>query len=56
MEAIEFILNYTHYLDEIKQITAPELKPVADRLRQIDPPHLVRSEEWFPGESCTRGY
>lgn len=55
MEAIEFVIRYESYLDEIQQVIKPELKPVIDELRQIDPHDLVRPEAWFPNEDSARG-
>jgi hypothetical protein len=55
MEAIEFVIRYESYLDEIEQVTKPELKPVIDELKQIEPTDLVTPEAWFPDEDSARG-
>ena len=56
MKAIEFVNNYQQYLEEISQVIKPELQPVLDELRQIDPHDLVRPDSWFQSESEARGY
>jgi hypothetical protein len=33
MEAIEFVIKYESYLDEIQQVIKPELQPVLENLR-----------------------
>lgn len=56
MEAIEFVNNYHQYLDEISQVIKPELQPVLDELRQIDPHDLVSPDSWFQSESEAKGF
>lgn len=56
MEAIAFVKNYMDYLDEISQVIKPELQPVLDELRQIDPHDLVQPETWFHSESEAKGF
>jgi len=56
MEAIEFVLNYEKYLNEIEQVVKPEYAPVIERLKEIDPHDLVRPESWFHTETNARGY
>ena len=53
MEAIEFVVNYENYLNEIEQAVKPEYLPAIERLRDND---LVRPEAWFQTESAARGY
>jgi hypothetical protein len=55
MEAIVFIRNYLNYLDEIGEVVKPELQPILDELRQIDPHDLVRPDTFFIGESQAKG-
>ncbi len=55
MDSIHFVVNYSSYLDEIQQVVKPELIPVLDELRQIDPHDLVTPETWFPSELCAKG-
>lgn len=56
MEAIAFVRNYLNYIDEISEVIKPELLPILDELRQIDPHDLVRPNSWFQSESEARGY
>lgn len=56
MEAIAFVRNYLNYIDEISEVIKPELLPILDELRQIDPHDLVRPDTWFQSESEARGY
>ncbi|BBE17571.1 hypothetical protein AQPE_1727 [Aquipluma nitroreducens] len=56
MEAIVFVKNYMDYLDEISQVIKPELQPILDELKEIDPHDLVRPDSWFQSESEARGF
>ncbi len=56
MEAIVFVKNYLNYLDEIGEVIKPELQPIIDELRQIDPHDLVRPDSFFDSENSARGY
>ncbi len=56
MEAIEFVVNYEKYLNEIEQVVKPEYAPIIERLRAKDPHDLVRPESWFLGETNARGF
>lgn len=56
MDAIHFVENYTHYLDEIKLVIRPELFPIIEELKMIDAHDLVRPESWFPDENGARGF
>ena len=56
MEALEFINNYHKYLDEIGSVIKPELLPIIDELRLIDPHDLVQPETWFHTESEAKGF
>jgi hypothetical protein len=55
MDAIVFVKNYLNYLDEIGNVVKPELKPILDELRQIDPHDLVRPDSYFDSENSARG-
>lgn len=44
MESIELINRYESNLDEISEVIKPELLPIIDELRQIDPHDLVRPD------------
>jgi len=56
MEAIEFVVNYENYLNEIEQVIKPEYIPAIERLRDIDPHDLVSAEIWFMAESHAMGF
>ena len=56
MEAITFVRNYMDYLDEISSVIRPELLPIIDELRQIDPHDLVQPDSWFHSESQAKGF
>lgn len=56
MEAIVFVKNYMDYLDEISSVTKPELLPIIDELKEIDPHDLVQPETWFHSESEAKGF
>lgn len=56
MEAFEFVHNYHQYLEEIGQVIRPELQPVLEQLKEIDPHDLVQPETWFHSESEAKGF
>jgi hypothetical protein len=56
MEAIRFTQKYDQYLEEIRSVIKPELLPILDELKEIDPHDLVRPESWFQDEDSARGY
>lgn len=56
MEAIVFVKNYLDYLEEISSVTKPELLPIIDELKEIDPHDLVQPETWFHSESEAKGF
>jgi hypothetical protein len=56
MEAIEFINKYESYLDEIRTVIKPELLPIIDELKNIDPHDLVSPETYLTDGSHARGY
>ena len=56
MDAFEFVNNYTSYIEEISQVIRPELQPVLDELKEIDPHDLVSPETYFNTENSARGY
>jgi hypothetical protein len=56
MEAIEFINKYEAYLDEISSVIKPELLPIVDQLKNIDPHDLVTPESCLIDGSHARGY
>ena len=56
METIEFINNYTKYLDEIRDVIQPQLIPILVEMSEIDPHDLVKPESYFMAESHARGF
>jgi hypothetical protein len=56
MESIEFINRYESYLDEINVVVKPELHPIIDELRRLDPHDLVKPETYFDSENSARGF
>ena len=56
MEAIEFVINYTRYLEEIEQVIKPEFYPAIQQLKSLDPHDFARPETWFVNETAARGY
>jgi len=55
MDAFEFIINYPSYLNEIEKIVKPELIPMVEELREIDPHDLV-PPTWIVSELQARGF
>ena len=55
MESLEFINQYELYLDEISEVVRPELLPIIDELRKIDPHDLVRPDTFIESESHGKG-
>lgn len=56
MESIEFINKYESFLDEISEVVRPELIPIIDELKEIDPHDLVRPDTFFMSESQGKGF
>ena len=56
MEAIVFVKNYLIYIDEIGEVIKPELLPILDELRKINPHDLVRPDTYFDSENSARGF
>jgi len=56
MDAIEFVANYNLYLEEIKSVTKPEILPIIDELKSLDPHDLIRPDSWFHSENDAKGY
>ena len=56
MEAFEFISKYDSYHDEIKAVIKPELLPIIDQLKNMDPHDLVTPETYLIDGSHARGY
>ena len=56
MEAMEFVVNYENYLNEIEQVIKPEYHSVIEKLRAIDSHDLISPDTWFHTETDARGY
>jgi len=56
MDAIEFVIRYTEFVKEIRDVIRPDLFPLVDQLATIDPHDLVTPATWFPNESGALGY
>lgn len=56
MEAIVFVKNYMDYLEEISSVVKPELLPIIDELKEIDPHDLIRPDTFFDSENSACGY
>jgi len=56
MDALEFIIHYPDYLNEIEAIVKPELIPIVEELREIDPHDLVSPNSWIASELQARGF
>ena len=56
MEAIVFVKNYPNYIDEIGLVVKPELLPILEEIRDIDPHDLIRPDSFFDSENSARGF
>ena len=56
MEAIEFITKYETYVEEIGTVIKPELLPIIEQLKNIDPHDLIKPETYLIDGSHARGY
>ena len=56
MDALQFIIHYPDYLNEIEQIVKTELLPIVEELREIDPHDLVSPDTWIVSELQARGF
>jgi hypothetical protein len=55
MEAIEFVINYQNYLDEIRQVVKEEYYPVLDSMETNDPHDIIPCDHWFKNENHAKG-
>ena len=56
MDAIMFINRYHLFITEIESVIKPELLPILDELKEIDPHDLVRPDSCFLGAQDGRGF
>ena len=56
VEAIEFVMKYETYVEEIEAVVRPEFKPVIQKMLEIDPHDFIRPESYFEHESHAEGF
>lgn len=56
MDAIMFINRYHLFLNEIELVVKPELLPILESMKEIEPHDLVRPEGHFESENHARGF
>ena len=56
MDAITFINRYHLFLNEIEAVVKPELLPILEELKEVDPHDLIRPEGYFESENHARGF
>jgi hypothetical protein len=56
MDAIEFVTNYTKYVDEIRAVIKSNLLPVLEQLENKDPQDLLTPDSFFLNEDAARGF
>ena len=56
MDEIEFVNKYKSYMDEISMVIKPELEPILNELREIDPHDLIQPDSWFLNEIEAKGF
>jgi len=56
MDAFDFVMNYEKYLKEIENSIKPELLPVFEKLKQVDPTDLIGPDNFFISSSHARGF
>lgn len=55
MESKQFINNFDYYLDEIYDVIKPELRPILNELREMDPHDLVPLNGRYQNNEEVRG-
>lgn len=56
MDAFDFVMNYRKFLKEIENVIKPELLPVFEKLKQVDPTDLITPDTFFVSDSHSRGF
>ena len=56
MEAIEFVTNYTSYIETIKKVTKDEYLPILEDMLNWEPHDLVKPDTWFADENAGFGF
>lgn len=56
MDAMEFIVKYPTYIEELKNVIRPELERFLHELSETDPHDLISPEGYFMNENQARGF
>ena len=56
MDAFDFVMNYEKFLKEIETSIKPELLPVFEKLKLVDPTDLIGPDNFFVSSSHARGF
>ena len=56
MEAIEFIINYSNYIETIKKVSKEEYIPILESMETWDPHDLITPETWFLDDNASLGF
>lgn len=56
MDAFEFIAQYENFIQEIENIIKPELLPMLEDIKKIDPHDLISPETLFVSTNHARGF
>jgi predicted GH43/DUF377 family glycosyl hydrolase len=51
MEAIEFVIRYLDYVEQLEKVIKPEYQPAITKLKEPDPHDIVRPEHYFNSEA-----
>jgi hypothetical protein len=51
MEAIEFVIRYPYYLNQLEAVVKPEQLPAIEKLKALDPYDIVKPEHYFNSEA-----
>lgn len=56
MEAIEFVTNYSTYIETIKKVNKDEYLPILGKMSKWDPHDRIKPETWFPDDNSAFGF
>ena len=56
MDAIEFVKNYPILVEEIEKVIKPELLPVIQEMKDLDPHEIITPDVWFVSPNQARGF
>ena len=51
MEAIEFVIRYPDYIEQLEKVVKPEYSAAIKKLKELDPHDIVRPEHYFNSEA-----